>query len=231
MKNVQEYLIHKNKLKEQEFTPRENCSVCGFAKRTCYCHLVKSFDSKIVFAILIHQIEIDRKIATGTLSHLILENSYLINGYDYSEDEVLNELIENPKNHCVILYPGTDSLNLSELSTTDKKGLVPKDKQLVIIVIDGTWRTARQSMYLSQNLIKLPKISFNNDTPSNFRIRKQPSFECCSTVEAVHKTINLLGDSQGFDVASRVHDNLLDVFDSMVDKQIYLTGTRTSHLV
>lgn len=218
MKNLQEYKAHKQKLKEQEFTPRENCSVCLLSKRTCFCHLIKSFDPKVIFAILIHKLEIERKIATGNLSHLILKNSYLLPGLDYSHDKVVNELIDNPKNHCVVLYPGEDSINLSH---NDPRTLCPEGKQLVVFVVDGTWATARRTMYSSTNLKDLPRISFD-PKPSNFRIRKQPRPEYCSTVEAIHQTIELLGTSMGYEVESRKHDNLIEVFDYMVETQIRL---------
>lgn len=220
MRKLQEYLDFKNNLKAQEFVPRENCEACGFATKTCYCHLVKPFDSKIVFAILIHKVEIERKIATGRMSHLCLKNSYLIPGHDYTNDEVVNRLIDNPENHCVVLYPGKESKCLNTLTCVEKKSLVPTGKQLVVFVIDGTWRTARQTMRTSSNLHKLPQISFYNKAPSNFRVRKQPSDKCYSTVEAIHKTIDLLGDSRGFDIYSRAHDNLIEVFDFVVENQI-----------
>lgn len=220
--NLQQYKENKRKLKEQEFIPRKNCSVCGFSLRTCYCKSVKPFDSKVVFAILIHRLEIERKIATGTMSHLVLKNSFLLPGCDYSEDETVNQLVNDPKNYCVVLYPGNESLNLSRLSSDDKKALVPEGKQLVVFVVDGTWASARHTMRLSQNLKNLPRISFDNDARSNFRIRKQPKSECLATVEAIHKTIELLGESQGFGLESRAHDNLLEVFDYMVENQISL---------
>ncbi len=226
MRNKKEYLEYKEQLRKTRFTPRENCSVCGFAKKTCYCHLVKSFDPKITFVILIHQIEIDRKIATGTMSHLILKNSYLVPGFDYTHDKVVNKLIENPENHCVVLYPGKYALNLSKLTSIEQRSIVSAGKKLVIFVVDGTWNTARQTMYKSKNLQKLPQISFTVNSPSNFRIRKQPSIECCSTAEAIYKTICLLGDSQGFNTNSCAHNNLLEVFDHIVDTQISLKKHR-----
>lgn len=229
MRSVQDYLKYKQKLKQQEFTPRENCGVCGLSKRTCYCHLIKSFDPKVTFAILIHKLEIDRKIATGTMSHLILENSYLIPGFDYSDDQVVNDLIENPKNHCVVLYPGKDSLNLSKLGTDQRKEIVPKGKQLVIFVIDGTWSSARHTMRVSQNLKDLPRISFNNSSLSTFRIRKQPSGECLATVEAIHRTLEHLGDSRGYAIDTRAHDNLLEVFDFLVETQISMQNNNSTH--
>ena len=220
MRNCQEYLTFKRQLNKQEFTPRKNCAICGFAKRTCYCHMLKPFDPKIVFVILIHKLEIERKIATGRMSHLILKNSYLLPGHDYTNNKIINGLINDPKNHCMVLYPGENSANLSIFTDEEKKAIVPEGKQLVVIVIDGTWATSRQSMRMSTNLATLPQISFTVNSPSNFRIRKQPAFECCSTVEAIHRTIDLLGDSQGFNVELRAHDNLLQVFDFMVSNQL-----------
>lgn len=228
--NLTQYLKRKREAKEQEFTPRENCSTCGFSKRTCYCHMIKSFDSKVVFAILIHKLEIERKIATGTLSHLVLQNSFLIPGCDYTDDETVNHLVNNPNNYCVVLYPGKESLNLSRLSATDKKTLVPQGKQLVIFVVDGTWASARHTMRLSDNIKNLPRVSFDNEMRSNFRIRKQPKSECLATVEAIHRTIELLGESQGYDVDSRAHDNLLEVFNFIVEKQIHFMKEKVQRL-
>ena len=203
----------KKNIKEKAFSPRENCCVCRFSKKTCYCHLIKSFDSKVIFAILIHKLEIDRKIATGIMSHLVLENSYLIPGSDYTNDETVNGLIDDLQNHCVVLYPGEDALNLCDLTAAQKKAIAPSGKRLVVFVIDGTWRTARTTMRISENLKKLPQMSFDIALPSNFKVRKQPSDKCLSTVEAIHRTIDLLADSQGFNLDSHAHDNLLDVFD------------------
>jgi DTW domain-containing protein YfiP len=89
-----------------------------------------------------------------------------------------------------------------------------------LFVIDGTWATARKTMRLSQNLRSLPQICFTPPGPSNFRVRKQPRPECLSTIEAVHHSIELLGESVGFDVKSRKHDQLLTLFDQFVDRQI-----------
>ena len=75
-------------------------------------------------------------------------------------------------------------------------------------------------MRQSQNLLNLPRICFSPEKPSNFRVRKQPHASCYSTLEAIHHTIELIGAAKGFDVASRKHDRLLHVFDSMVELQL-----------
>lgn len=173
--------------------------------------------------ILIHVREAQKRIATGRISHLCLQNSLLLNGYDYTNDARVNALLEDPGLHCVVLYPGAGSTSLSALSPAERETLFPTHKELVVFVVDGTWTTARKTMQRSRNLITLPRICFEPQAPSRFRVRRQPRAECFSTVEAIHQTIELLGDSRGFDTAARAHDNLLGVFDRMVEQQIELT--------
>lgn len=217
---LSDYLKKKQQLAKEVNAPREYCPHCLFTLKTCYCSKLKPFYPKMKFVILIHQLEIDRKIATGRLSHLILEKSELISGHDYSLNQRVNELVQDEQYHPVVLFPGEGSVNLTPLSFEEKQSLFPQNKTLLVFVIDGTWATARQTMRMSSNLIKLPRISFELTKPSHFRVRKQPKPEFCSTVEAIYQMIELLGSSRGFDLTTRVHDNLMDVFNYMVEQQL-----------
>src|SRR5437868_14164259 len=104
-----------------------------------------------------------------------------------------------------MLYPGMRSQNLTPLSQDERLDLFPQSKKLTIFVIDGTWATARRTVRQSQNLTNLPRICFSPVKPSTFRVRKQPNPACYSTIEAIHHTIELVGQSQGFDTTSREH--------------------------
>ncbi len=154
------------------------------------------------------------------MSHLCLENSYLIKGQNYSDNNLVNQRLADTSCHSVILYPGLKSENISKTTPTETALLFPKDKKLQIFVIDGTWATARKMIRQSLNLTTLPRICFTPSKPSNFRVRKQPSAACYSTIEAIHHTIDILGDSQGFKTSKRQHDGLLDVFNYMVENQL-----------
>lgn len=218
--NIKEYQAKRSLLLQNQPQYRTLCTTCIQPQFGCYCREVQAFDSKINFVVLIHPIEAKRRIATGRMSHLILKGSHLIQGQDYSQDQYVNDLINDPDYHSVILYPGQLSKNVSPLSTAERTALFPQDKKLRIFVIDGTWATARKMMRQSENLKQLSRICFTPAKPSNFRVRKQPGAECYSTIEAIHHTIELLGDSQGFNTASREHDHLLNVFDYMVERQL-----------
>ncbi len=193
---------------------------CRQPEFSCYCAHVQKIPVNFKIVILIHPLEARRRIATGRMSHLCLDNSHLIRGQDFSADEQVNKILADPKLYPVILYPGKNSLNLTSLMPNDRAMICPQGKTLCIFVIDGTWATAKKMLRQSQNLQNIPRICFSPSTPSNFRVRKQPKEGCYSTIEAIHHCIELLGSSQGFDTSSRKHDQLLTVFNAMVELQL-----------
>ncbi len=180
------------------------------------------------FVILIHPIERRRRIATGRMTHLCLENSDLIIGEDYSADAKVNSILSDSAYHPVMLYPGVGSTDVSLMPASERSAIFPEGKKLAVFVIDGTWNTARR-MVRSENLRGLQRICFTPSAPSTFRVRKQPREGCVSTIEAVHETIELLGAEQGFEVGARQHDNLLFVFDQLVENQLkFITEVKSS---
>lgn len=208
-------------LKEQP-AQRLRCSHCLQPPFSCYCKWLMPFDPQIHFAILMHPIEQRRRIATGRMSHLSLPNSRLIVGHNLSQNERLNELLDDPSYFCVMLYPGRRSVNISLLNEEARTAWIPKGKKLAVLVIDGTWATARQMVNQSSNLQNVARVGFTPPGPSMFRVRQQPRPECVSTIEAIHHCVELLGPACGFETLSRQHDGLMYVFDQMVRRQLEL---------
>ncbi len=196
---------------------RSNCPRCKRPQIHCYCSQIKQIHSKICFVILIHPIEARRKIATGRMSHLCLANSVLICGDDLTDNVQVNEIIHNPDNHCLILYPHPSAVNLSSHSVDRKKMLFKNKKKTVVFVIDGTWRTARKTMRLSKNLQKLASICFIPTTPSQFKVRKQPAEHCYSSIEAIDTVLKLV-ESKNINAESE--SILMIVFKEMVERQM-----------
>lgn len=218
--NLLEYKQQRQNQLQQSPTHREFCTVCRQPAFGCYCSEVQKFDPHISFVILIHPIEVKRRIATGRMSYLCLQNSHLIAGQNFTHNSTVNALLSDCNYQSVILYPGVKSLNLSLLTNEQRETKYQGTKPLRIFVLDGTWATAKKMLAQSQNLMQLPRICFAPDKPSNFRVRKQPHANCFSTIEAIHQIIDMIGPTQGFDVESREHDKLLHVFDAMVERQL-----------
>lgn len=222
--DIQTYRQRRDEQEKNATSYRELCWDCRQPMVGCYCSLIKPFDPKIKFIILIHPVEQRRRIATGRMSHQCMINSELIAGQDFSNNERVNEIIDDPALSSVILYPGRNSINLSEgmdfgRSIPTQRIFLP-NKTPVVFVIDGTWATAGKMVRQSSNLSHLPRVCFTPPAPSQFRVRKQPKPECYSTIEAIHHTIQLLGDRVGFSLQDREHDNLLEVFNKLVETQV-----------
>ena len=218
--NKQQYLQNRIKFHQELPKHRNLCVTCLQPDFSCYCELVKKVDPKIKFVILIHPIEFHRRIASGRMAHLSLENSLLVMGQDYTHNKQINQIINDPEYQSVILYPGQKSLNLTTDFEKAKTTLFHKNKKLALFVIDGTWATARKTMRLSENLKNLPRVGFIPPGLSQFRVRKQPKPECYSTIEAIHHSIELLGSLVGFETETRKHDQLIHLFKKVIDRQV-----------
>lgn len=200
---------------------RELCLRCRKPKRTCYCGLVKPFETSALFMILIHPKEARNTVGTGRMVHLSLKGSYLIEGVDFSCDEIVNNLLEDPKNHCVVLYPGKNSTYINDMTRDDMKALIPEDKRLVIFVIDGTWSQAKKMMKLSKNLHGQPRLCFIPKKLSGYKFRVEPHPVCLSTIEAVHQFIEIMVQKKVMQIGSKAdHDNMLKIFANLVKQQV-----------
>jgi DTW domain-containing protein YfiP len=221
--DLNRYLENRKVRLAQQPERRRHCINCLQPDFSCYCSWLEPFNAGIEFVILMHPMEFRRRIATGRMTHMSLTNSHMFTAEDFTKHHDVNGLLRDPKRKCFMLYPAKTAVNLSSLSATDRFDLIDEEKTTTIFVIDGTWSTARKMVRLSDNLQSIPRICFIPPEPSNFHLRKQPKVNCYCTLEAVHHTIELLGEACGFKTKERQHDALLETFDKMVRHQFDLT--------
>jgi len=155
------------------------------------------------------------KAGTGRLTHLCLANSRIHVGVHFDDDDGVQSVIRDPENFPVLLYPGKSARNLScgELAARDFG-----DRQLVVLILDGTWSCARKMLKLSPSLQQLPRIMFTPSAPSRFVIKQQPQAGCLSTLEATHEILVALERAKLEDYSQP--RQLLALFDRVQDFQI-----------
>ena len=205
------------KAQSEKFKREEYCYTCDRVSENCLCHLIKPFETKTHFVILMHPMEAKKeKMGTGRLSKASLINSKIIIGIDFTQDFEVNSILQNPDNFCMVLYPGMQSLNIS---SDDVSVLATNKKQLVVFLIDGTWPCAKKMMKLSKNIYALPRISFTANHQSIFFIKEQPADYCLSTLESIHFFLTEC-ERRGLETLSKKQDNMIDVFQAMIDFQI-----------
>ena len=200
--------------------PRIRCLRCRKASLTCYCHLLPVIAADTRFVILQHPREAWKSIGSGRLAHLALPNSMLLEGIDFTHDPRLNAILADPDSACAILYPGSTSRSIDRLTPSDRAELMPPGKRFVLLVIDGTWTSARPILRRSANLAALPRVSFSVSKLSEYAgLRKQPYDYCISTVEAIGRVIGLLESTE-------LENQLLAPFRHMVAQQLAFAAAK-----
>jgi DTW domain-containing protein len=203
----------------EKFAKEDFCFKCHRLQKHCLCYLITPFPTKVKFVILMHPMEAKKeKMGTGRIVLATLKDSQMIMGVDFTEDQEVNDLINNPDNHCMVMYPGEKSINVSEhdvLPLIEKQ----KTKRLVVFLIDGTWPCAKKMMNLSKNVQRLPRISFTATHKSIFEIKEQPADFCLSTLESIHFFIQEC-NRRGLEKTDSVEDQLIVTFKAMIDFQI-----------
>jgi len=195
------------------------CYRCFWPKHLCWCPTLVPMETRTRFLFLMSPLEFKvTKANTGRLTHLCLPNSALHMGTAFDDDPAVQQVFNDPQNHCVLLYPGKAATDLSDPAQVPALGANLGGRRLVVVLIDATWRGARKIHRLSPSLQRLPRIKFTPTTPSRYIIKKQPRPDCLSTLEAVHELMLVL-ERAGLDSYPRPAQ-LLEVFQRMQDFQI-----------
>ena len=178
-------------MREEIKNHRSKCYKCMRPESSCICSYTSAVDTQTRFVILMHPKEFKKeKNGTGHMTHLQLANSELIVGVDFTNNNRINQILQESKGFSFLLYPGSNSFNLSINNSKETQNHLGKAP--TFFVIDGTWPCARKMLKLSKNLNVLPRVSFDNKIKSKFIIKQQPEPLCLSTIESVNTVVDLL---------------------------------------
>jgi DTW domain-containing protein len=214
------YLKRKSELTAEviSYKREKTCYTCFWLQENCLCYLIKPFATDIRFVILMHTMEAKKeKMGTGRICLATLQNSEVIIGVDFTKNNAVNALINDSANHCMVLYPGKNSLDISSDDVAPLLEHKRAGRRLVVFLIDGTWTCAKKMMTLSGNIRQLPRVSFTATHESIFFIKEQPAKYCLSTLESIHWFLSE-ADRRGVEtLPAQPQDNLILVFQSMID--------------
>lgn len=183
---------------------REFCPHCSKTINACYCHKITKFNNLSKIIILQHPSETKHALNTARIAALSFKNCEIITGEDFTLHNRLNSILQ--ANDCYLLFPSDAAQTVSAF----------KEKQITLIVLDGSWKKAKKIFYLSKNLHSLPKLQLPSGLKSRYRLRKQPTSGFLSTIEAITYSLNTI---EGKD-----YSKAFLAFDYMIEYQIKKMG-------
>lgn len=185
---------------------RRMCYRCQKLEAMCLCARIHTVQNRTKIVILQHAHERAHALGTARIARLGLARLRLEvahgrwhAGYEHSL------ALEHPS-RCALLFPKPGARDLATLPAADR----PDE----LLVLDGTWNQARRLYRDNPWLHELPHVSLTPQSPSRYRIRREPKPQYISTIEAIVSALRILEpELDGL-------DGLIDAFDSMIDDQI-----------
>lgn len=181
---------------------RSTCLRCRRPSSACWCAQLVPQATTTQVVLVQHPRERDVAIGTARMTHLSLPGSRLVEGLAFDDHPALQDIFDDD---TAVLYPGEDARPLDDWLTRRPRRLV---------VVDGTWSQAKKLLRLNPRLAALPRLSYSPAQPGNYRIRREPTAQHLSTIEATAAVLGVLeGDPARF-------ARMLRPFTWMVDHQI-----------
>ena len=191
-------------ISEEHSGGRAYCYRCMRVQAMCLCADISACANRTEVHVLQHRKERRHAFGTVRLLKIGLQN---LKVHDLSSD--VGQAYPMPRDFpqdAGVLYPGEGSMDLAELPAHHR----PKK----LVVIDGTWSQAHRIYRDNPWLHGLTRYSLNPSSPSRYRIRKEPSAQCLSTLESTVMALSMIEpDTPGI-------EELLRGFDLMNERQV-----------
>lgn len=164
---------------------KARCTGCGLPLEQCLCASFSKLNQKHRFSILMHAGEVGKPSATARLLALWLHNTQLVvRGQNDPQGSHLQAVLDALPANTVVLFP-----------TEDAKPVTPelaRDRQLHVLVPDGTWAQARRILRRNLLPLGLPLVKLTPPLDSIYSLRRHSEDSIC-TFEAVAYALGALG--------------------------------------
>lgn len=195
---------------------RPCCPRCERPLRDCLCRWITPVANEVAVLILQHPLEVHQAKGSARLLHLSLAHSRLVTGEAF-EPAVLAEPDAQPRTP-VLLYPPAPPGSAVPLHAPAPWPQALAPHELLLVVLDATWRKSRKLLFTHPWLQRLPRLSLQAPPPSRYGIRQAESAAQRSTLEATCLALQTL------ERASELYTPLLQGFDGFVAQQAAWRG-------
>lgn len=185
----------------------DHCQKCGLISNNCICNFGINLNTKLRFILLTHENEFERRTNTGRLLEYAIKDTLVVKWSRVEPSEKLLYIIENEV--AYLLYPENDEEKSKEPFLLKCADTI--EGKLNIILIDGTWQESVKIYNRSSYLHNIKKISLENPSGSEYKLRrKKESYQLC-TAEAAVEVLKIFNEESNAKL-------LLDYFNEFQKK-------------
>ncbi|EWH11880.1 DTW domain-containing protein [Catenovulum agarivorans DS-2] len=166
----------------------KRCQQCQLPTYACICSWQPKVTCAVDIVLIMHTDEILKPSNTGHLiSDVFTDKCFL---FEWSRTEPAHDLLKllnDPQRHCVILFPPpTDDKRkpARPIHIAPNPPTSSTDKNLTLVVLDGTWRQCKRMFNQSKWLYHLPCIDLNVSQQAQYKLRKSTEAHQLATAEA-----------------------------------------------
>lgn len=184
----------------------------------CFCSSIPAIRNQLNILILQHVKERFHAFNTARIVREALSNCELL----VDQTSGLRKRVEL-RQDAAILYPGPNVPLLNSIA--------PQQRPSELVILDGTWHHARTLMRDIPILQTLPRYQLLPERPSQYQLRREPTEQSLSTLEATVQALQILEpetDVEGLMIAFQhmVSDQLAHKGDAVRVRSRPLTGAR-----
>lgn len=184
------------------------CARCGLHLRLCLCAELQPLALATRVVVISSERELPQPTNTGRLVPLALLQGE-VHGRARGAPPLPREQLVDPARRTVLLFPAAGARELCR---------EPGDeRELTLIVPDGTWRKARRMALREPGLAGLECVVLPAGPPSRYRLRAHPDECCLATFEAVARALGILE-------GPAVQERLERVFELFVERTLFSRG-------
>ncbi|MCL1056591.1 DTW domain-containing protein [Shewanella gelidimarina] len=166
---------------------RPNCPSCHYPLKACLCASIKKMQVKTELIILQDPTEVGHAKNSVRLLELVIPQAQVVVGETAEDFALLREQLALANKPIYLVYPSTASQSVTDIVI---------DTDVILILLDGTWRKAYKLLQLNPWLQAFPALHLDLDCASNYTIRKASRSDSVSTLEASAMMLKVIEPEQ-----------------------------------
>jgi len=182
----------------------ENCKECGFPLEVCICDIEEKLKMDHKFVIIMHPEEVSRVTNTGRLIKKSFPDDTEVFYWNRTNvNSKLLKILKSDEYYKVLVFPpdkkehnhrAITNETIKNIVKTEPENIETKEKKIMFVILDGTWKEARKIIRKSPYLEDLKMLELDTNIKTEYDLRRNSDIGHICTVEVVIELLKLINE-------------------------------------